>query len=257
IRRSIYVSTPQSWRKTSQELMRAHHQPVTDHYDLYPAFHLSSDQIHLGFNALAEGIREYKTVVIDGYGGVLWETFRSHLDSLLRTKRTVHWIDVNTALHSESAINELAAPYLGGDDPIFGTRFNGTLRDFFDMRKLQALQPDPHAGLNILYGSGAALAGWQAPCVYVDVPKNEIQFRSRARSITNLGAQQADAPQTMYKRFYFVDWVALNAHKASLLPHIDWLLEDQRPDEPSIITRTALLPALKVQNHRYFSVLPQ
>ncbi len=250
------MSTPQSWRKTSQELMRAHHQPVTDHYDLYPAFHLSSDQIHLGFNALAEGIREYKTVVIDGYGGVLWETFRSHLDSLLRTKRTVHWIDVNTALHSESAINELVAPYLGGDDPIFGTRFNGTLRDFFDMRKLQALQPDPQADLNILYGSGAALAGWQAPYVYVDVPKNEIQFRSRAGSITNLGAQQADAPQTMYKRFYFVDWVVLNAHKAALLPHIDWLVDEQRPDEPAIIAGTDLRAALKVMAHSYFRVRP-
>ena len=136
--------------------MSAHHQPVTEHYDLYPAFHLPSDQIHLAFNALTERIREYKMVVIDGYGDVLWETFRSHLDSVLRTELTVHWIGVNTALYSESAINELVAPYLGGDNSIFGTRFNGTLRDFFDIRKLQALQPDPHADLNILYGSGLA-----------------------------------------------------------------------------------------------------
>ncbi len=46
--------------------MPAHPQPVTEHYDLYPAFHLAEGQIHLGFNALAERIREHKKVIIDG-----------------------------------------------------------------------------------------------------------------------------------------------------------------------------------------------
>src|SRR5260370_21082480 len=91
--------------------MRAHHQPVTDHYDLYPAFHLPSDQIHLGFNALAERVREYKMVVIDGYGGVLWETFLSHLDSVLRARTTVHRLDANTAPDAQSDLTELVHPY--------------------------------------------------------------------------------------------------------------------------------------------------
>ncbi len=65
--------------------MLGHHQPITDHYDLYPAFHRESNQIHLGFHVLVDRIREQRVLVIDGYGGVLWETFRSQLDSLSRT----------------------------------------------------------------------------------------------------------------------------------------------------------------------------
>ena len=67
----------------------------------------------------------------------------------------------------------------------------------------------------IYYGIGAALFTEDAYLVYVDVPKNEIQYRARAGSIRNLGAAEAADARTMYKRFYFVDWVVLNAHKAS------------------------------------------
>ena len=92
----------------------------------------------------------------------------------------VAWCDVSTALLPPHAIDDLIAPYLGGDDPIFGFRFGGDLRPFFDAAKLAELAPDPAADLNIIYGCGAALASsWSGVLVYVDVPKNEIQFRQR------------------------------------------------------------------------------
>src|SRR5262249_13128739 len=130
------------------------------------------------------------------------------------------------------------------------------LHDFFDANKLRALQPDPLADLNIVYGCGAAFAGWQGTLVYVDVPKNEIQFRSRAGSIKNLGAMHASDPKAMYKRFYFVDWVALNRHKESLLPRIDWMVDAQRPDEPAIISGHSLRAGLRQMAHSYFRARP-
>ena len=138
------------------------------------------------------------------------------------------WWSVDAALRPQEEIERLVAPYLGGDDPIFGFRTPLRLEEFFDGEKLRAIAPDPEAEMNILVGTGAALAGWQGELVYIDIPKNEIQFRSRAGSIANLGATQPAPPKKMYKRFYFVDWVVLNRHKKELLPRIGIIVDGQR-----------------------------
>jgi hypothetical protein len=123
------------------------------------------------------------------------------------------------------AIDEMIAPYLGGDDPIFGTLFQGSgLPAFFDATKMNSIRQAVDAGspsepsvlpsfingatvlfihdcqTTIIYGCGAALAAPKGSfIVYVDLPKNEIQYRSRAGSITNIGASKAADPKTMYK----------------------------------------------------------
>ena len=246
------------WRKTTQALAPARHTPTNaGQYDLYPGFPLDSGQIELGYVALAEKLRGNSLVIIDGYGGVLWDNLRAQLaEALVEQGVQAAWVDVAQALHLPETIETLVTPFLGGNDPIFGTRFSGSLVDFFDAGKLQALQPDPTVEMTILYGCGAALAGWEGLLVYVDVPKNEIQFRARAGSIINLGAERPTAPKPMYKRFYFVDWVALNRHKAKLLPRIDLIVDEQRPDEPALIRGDALRAGLAQMSQNYFRVRP-
>jgi hypothetical protein len=131
--------------------------------------------------------------VIDGYPGVLWEDFRERLDAALSMRSAcAHTGPMSPRPFKPAADHRrMLAPFLGGDDPIFGFRFPGQLADFFEPAAvLQRFSPTQSAGMNILYGCGAALAGWQGPLVYVDVPKNEIQFRQRAGSVTCLGAEQ-------------------------------------------------------------------
>lgn len=74
-------------------------------------------------------------------------------------------------------IDRLIEPYLGGDDPIFGFRTPLRLEEFFDREKLDRIRPDDAARMNILIGIGASLAGWDGLLLYIDIPKNEIQFR--------------------------------------------------------------------------------
>lgn len=246
------------WRKTSQLLAPAEAvQTPPGQYNPYPGFPLGGGKINAGYGALARALREHPTVILDGFGGVFWEHLRDRLEGELSAAGVkTAWTNAAAALKQEPAIEAMAAPYLGGSDPLFGTRFQGELSDFFDPAALAALRPDPHADLNILYGCGAALAGWQGCLVYFDVPKNEIQFRSRAGSITNLGVSQPASPKVMYKRFYFVDWVALNHHKAGLLPRIDFIVDEQRPDEPVFMTGSDLRAGLKLMAGNYFRVRP-
>lgn len=248
-----------AFRRTSQDLPPEQHAPTAPgQYDLYPAFPTGPGALQVGFDALAEAISSQRRVIIDGYGGVLWDHFRDQLRAALETRGVAAtWLDVNAALLPEAEINVRVEPFLGGDDPIFGTRFTGTLADFFDADQLGQLAASSDADLTIVYGSGAALVPLdEAFIVYVDVPKNEIQFRSRAGSITNLGVSQPDDAKKMYKRFYFVDWVALSQHKADLLPRIDLMVDEQRPDVPVMMPGDALRDGLERMSRNYFRVRP-
>ncbi len=207
-------------------------------FNIYPGYPISAGAVELGFPALARRLAPHERIVIDGMGGVLWDDFRARLGAaLLEIGVAFDWMDVSEALLPEPESARLIAPFLGGADPLFGTRNTRPLRDFFVAENLVELGRRAAIGpRTILYGTGAALATHQGCLVYVDVPKNEIQFRSRAGSITNLGARLPTEPKAMYKRFYFVDWPPLRAHQAELLPRLDLIVDSQRPDEPAVMS---------------------
>jgi len=256
------MTLPNPWRKTTQHLMPAHvaetgQEWVAGQYNIYPTHDLGASQIEAGFDALARRLAGAGSAVIDGFPGVLWADFQERLDTALTALGvTTHWIDVAVAMKPTAEIDALIAPFLGGDDPIFGYRFSGELADFFDATAAQSLQPDPATALNIVYGCGAALTGWDGVCVYVDVPKNEIQFRQRAGSITCLGATQPLDPKPAYKRSYFVDWVAANRHKLALHHRIDWIVDGQRPDAITFARGDALRGGLAQLASSCFRVRP-
>lgn len=228
----VIDSKPMNLRKTTQPLLPVGNAKMDkEGYHVFPSFS-AEIPVYKGFDALAEIICSEKLCVIDGYGGVLWEHFRKHLHRALQSKnKKLCWYDVSACLKSGDAINAMLAENLNGDDPVFGKKYTGVLADFFDAELLPLLQPDPSADLCILYGTGAALAGWKAPLIYVDVPKNEIQYRMRAGSVTNIGNHVQQSNSQLYKRFYFADWPVLNKHKAQLLPKIDYIVDEQRIDE--------------------------
>jgi mannose-6-phosphate isomerase class I len=256
------MTLPTPWRKTTQHLMPARVEAtgaasVVGRYTIYPAHELGAGQIEGGFAALAQRLVTAGTATIDGYPGVLWQDFRERLDAaLLALGIRAHWVDVGSIMKASTAIDALIAPFLGGDDPIFGTRFTGNLADFFEPAMVHSLRPDPAAPLSIVYGCGAALVGWTGVLVYVDVPKNEIQFRQRAGCATCLGANQPLDPKPAYKRSYFIDWVAANRHKLALHDRIDLLVDGQRPDSITFARGDAIRRGLAQLATGFFRVRP-
>ena len=251
------------FRKTSQALAPATPPAVNGAYNIYPGYPIGPARIQLGFAALALRIAPQERVVIDGMGGVLWEDFRVRLEQALAALGVkFNWLDVRDALKGETEVSELVTPFLGGEDPLFGTRNQRPLGEFFVPEKLAALGTRFASGKRaILYGTGAALV--HPPTlprshllVYVDVPKNEIQFRARAGSITNFGACHPDEPKPMYKRFYFADWPPLRAHEAELLPRLDLIVDSQRPEEPAFMSGEDLRAGLFRAAHSWCRARP-
>lgn len=245
-------------RKTRQKIMPVQvDKSESEQYDLYPAFPIGDGKICESYETLAKWIYQHKTVIIDGYAGIFWNKIRFELNKYL-DEPDIHimWYDVRSALKNPDEINEMVRPFLGGDDPIFGTRFTGQLSDFYDEEKLTSIQPDPQSDLCIIIGPGASLVDWDAPLIYVDLPKNEIQYRMRAKAITNLGVEEPENPKDMYKRFYFVDWIALNNHKKQILPKIDLIIDGQHPQTPVWMTGENFHDALNLVTRNVFRVRP-
>jgi len=219
------------FRKTSQPLLPLQKSTVDSPYVIYPSYPTGANKIRAGFPSLANEIIKHKTTIIDGFGGVLWGVFVENLKTALaETGKKVSFFNCAEALKSEPAIARLTEGSLNGNDPVFGKKYEGELIDFFDPKKLNLIKADSQSAINIIYGTGASLAGWNGFLIYLDVPKNEIQYRMRSKSITNLGAKEAGENTQMYKRFYFVDWVVQNKHKRKLLPTLDVIADEQRID---------------------------
>ncbi len=245
-------------RETKQFLLPLQKADVAKgNYDLYPTARLDKGAIQAGSKALAERMANEKVIIIDGYVGVFFKEIVKELEEVLHQQgKVVNSISTQEALKPAEEIDAMIAPFLGGDDPIFGKRTNLQLKDFYQEEKLTNMPLDVSADINIIYGPGAALSGAEGLLVYVDLPKNELQFRARAKSVCNLGAEESAAGKVMYKRFYFVDWVVLNSHKAGLLPVIDIVIDGQQTEELVWMSGDKLRHGLHQMAQNVFRVRP-
>jgi mannose-6-phosphate isomerase class I len=214
-------------------------------YNIYPYLSVDDKEIHNGYQSLTEWIILQKTVIIDGYAGIYWDKIQAALlECISNCGLSVNWIKAECYLKPEGVIEELIKPFLGPEDAVWGTKCLLELKDLYDIKKFTAIRPDASFDINIIIGTGAELAQWDAPLIYIDLPKNELQFRMRAGSITNLGTYHKKEAYLMYKRFYFVDWVLLNAHKKKLFDKISIIADGQWPDDINWMDKNILLNGL-------------
>ncbi len=245
------------WRKTQQYLAPEKKANKEIAYDAYPSFPIGKNKIKAGIEEFAIWAEQHKTITIDGYVGVFWRNVVESLGAELKKRgKTVRWFHVDTAMKSSHKLDEMLMPYLGGDDPLFGKITDKNLIDWFDSEKLKLIKPDTSADINIILGCGASLAQWQGPIVYFDLPKNELQFRARAGMATNLGSKNKIDNRRTYKRFFFVDWVVLNKHKNEILPHIDLIVDEQRPHNYLFMTGDELRSGLSQMAKNVFRPRP-
>lgn len=226
-------------------------------YRIYPAYP-AKGKVFSGYESLAQELLNHESYILDGYAGVDWQEVIESLSHIFhKSGKVVSFIPVSYALKNEEEIEKLAMPFIGGDDPIFGYRTNLTLSDFFNAEKLSGLDQNFQADLSIIYGFGAALSSWDdAPIGYIDLPKSVLQYRMRKGEANNLGSSKSQDPKQIYKRFYFLDWIVLNAHKKKLLSRLTLVIDQQHPGNPVWTSGDVLRATLQEMSTSYFRVKP-
>lgn len=244
-------------RNTSQSLLplkKSSNPPGS--YDIYPAFRIGDNRIFCSVKELSEILPLNGTIIIDGFPGILFDEVINEIKPYLdKDKRALpSLINAGEALKTGSEIANMVSEFTGGDDPLFGKRTNLEIADFFDKQKIEKLRQDDEE-YRIIYGTGAAIVDTNAFLVFIDLPKNEQQFRSRAGLSTNIGTGPVN-PKYDYKRNYFVDWVVMRRHLVDILPEIDIFIDGQRPGVYPFIKGDDLRASLKDISQNAFRVRP-
>ena len=223
----------------------------------------AADACVAGWEAIGVGLRSAaanrggpkSVLIVECYPGVDEASVARELSSVLRPNLL---LSAAKAFKSDPGINCLCAPFLGGNDPVFGFLSPLTLREFLDDQKLAGLQKQVRdaSGLVIVLGTGASLIAEADLLVYADLPRWEIQQRQRRSQIGNLGVENlAESPSLKYKRAFFIDWRVADRWKKPLLARMDFLLDTTAPP-PKLAKGDAIRRGLAEAVRRPFRVVP-
>lgn len=232
-------------------------------YDKQPAT-LVEGTIWQGWDAIRQEINNRSTleegktrcvIVVECYQGVHHEELWSELKSL----NVDHAFNTSAIFKTVDEVKQMTYPYIT-DDRLFGFRANFSMADFLDAQKLQDLRNEltSLSGVVLVYGHGAAVVAPDADLlIYADMPRWEIQMRSRKHEVCGLGVDNYDeAPTYHYKRGYFVDWNVCDKLKKQLLPVAALWLDTTLAGQPKMITGDTLRKGLEKTAHQPFRVVP-
>jgi mannose-6-phosphate isomerase class I len=218
-----------------------------------------------GWDAIAGRLREAATssprarcvLVVECYPGVDEAQVRAELSARLAPALVP---DPREALLPPDRIDALVAPFLGGDDPVFGFLSNLTLPQFFDPAKVARLRAQVAAlpaGLVLVVGCGARLIADGDVFVYADLARWEAQLRFRRNESANLGtANHTLATNLQYKRAFYVDWRVADRWKRPLIAQWDFVLDTHDPRTPKLADGESVRRGLRHAVTRPFRVVP-
>ena len=235
-------------------------------FDKFPEVTVQGYNGYSGWNEIAVELQSHIhkkevtpcVIIIECNHGVLTELLVAKLKK--HTNNTIRFIPVQTAMLDTDQVKHLVYPYVT-DDPVFGRITSLDIKSFFCPERLEQLKQeikDYKEDVICIYGTGASLV-YELPHIllYADMPRWEIQQRFRRNEISNLGADNRnDAFSYQYKRAFFVDWRVCDRLKKELLPVADYVLDTTHPDDPKMVSGSALQNALKEIVYQPFRVVP-
>lgn len=234
-------------------------------FDKFPEVKIEGHSCTSGWNNIQELISseliqandKKRIVVIDCYHGVDAEEIITHLKGISGISNI---LESKRGFKDEAQIGKMVFPYVT-DDPVFGYMTSLSIKDFFDIEKLNILQNEVLAennGIVAIVGIGASLVAPKADLhIYADMPRWEIQLRFRSNKVYNLGANNSTNEFSyQYKRAYFVDWRVCDKHKKDIFDSCHYFLDTTIPGQPKMVKGETIQDALLQTTKRPFRVVP-
>jgi mannose-6-phosphate isomerase class I len=145
------------------------------------------------------------------------------------------------------------------DDRVLGVLSHATIEQLYDPAAVAALQGRLRARSRptVLLGWGAGFVGAEADVlVVVDLARWEIQQRYRAGA-SNWRADNGDEDiLRKFKRGYFLEWRIADRHKLRLLPHADFVIDADDPNELRLLDGDSFRTATAGLARRPFRLVP-
>ncbi len=234
--------------------------PFKSRYDRYPLTRIEGfdHEAWKGWQEIGKvisGLGEREDLLlVDCYPGVDDEELLSNIEKAYAPEVTIKMEDI---FLDGDRITELIRNNLT-DDRVRGVMYYGTVMDFLDREKLQEARKWVrfYEGKILVYGFGAALLSEKGTLVYADMARWEIQLRYRSGMPNFLQKNYDEDILLKYKRGYFVEWRIADRHKSSLYDRMDYYLDTNRKDDPSMITGKALRTGLEHMTSRPFRMVP-
>lgn len=207
--------------------------------------------------AIGRGRVEKPILVVDCYPGVDELAVLNELKSHLAPKLVIQAAD---AYHSTERIEELVAPFLGGDGATFDRFSRLSLVNFFNAEPLWRFRraiDELKQGLVLIVGCGASLIAWGHILVYADLARRTAHERFRRHEIGNLGVDNKTiAAELKYKRAFFVDWRLADRWKRPLISRWDYVLDTNNPIEPKLADAGDVRTGMREAATRPFRLVP-
>ncbi|MDO4195784.1 MAG: class I mannose-6-phosphate isomerase [Prevotellaceae bacterium] len=226
-------------------------------YDKFPST-VVEGPIHIGWEAITTVLKDEfaqaPVLVLELYTGTYEEEIAEAMAALGR--RVLLTRDY---MRPEAEVAAMTERFMT-DDVLFGFMSNIRIEEYFNAEGRKALEAEVAKGDNIIIiGTGASLFADDAPVVYANMARWEIQMRFRRHEVKALGIDNsAEGASLQYKRGYFNDWNLCDRIKKRLVKagRIQYWLDTNCRQTPKMISNDTFMEGINATVNRPFRVVP-